>query len=628
MTSILLERLVDPATAVASVLLDAEHTPLLVRLAKQQPEKVLSASLSVINDAEAPRASILLHLEYLAKVYLSALPDRHMKVVEQAIWPKILATKANVKVWKGVWTLLKENSSAFPLLATCAQTVNIDAEKEDLPSVNEQLASKIAESIQASDAGIKNFLLESIKVSDSSEAASSILAALVLAKLVTTSRDAQLITAVLAATGGASNVAQVTATLPSPATVTAIFAKPASSKTQTSVLAELRYTALLSISAPRDGAWSWLSPAAQMSSEVQIFRTLALEAYQLAHTAGTGPAAATAILTALFTRAVKDDALAFFMSVYSSAHLPLSLRLIAMKDALAFLEANEQAVAIKSGHNDLQAVLPGLLVTLSASEKEVRLAAFPILEHVARMAKKAPSDQRIYGFDSMYGSASGKPVLLLAAHAAVADATIHLAASLQYLQVEHVHQLTRVLLDGKTELLLDGSGALRLLLSTKLDEPGVSKKKSLSHAVLGYIASHAIAWHNTLARTALLASVRDITDSSKAELYTPLLASAQEEGTVPQVVLDEYAILLAEAFGTLPKAGLSEDILAAFLNALQSRNTDRLGAAIRKQARERIRLNLFAAVSPAQRLLVLEILVTLLLSPVPVSGHPLVDAEC
>lgn len=181
-----------------------------------------------------------------------------------------------------------------------------------------------------------------------------------------------------------------------------------------------------------------------------------------------------------------------------------------------------------------------------------------------------------------------------------------------------MYKLSRVLLDGKTELLLDGPGALRLLLSTKLDEPGVSKKKSLSHAVLCYIASHAVAWSDVLARTALLASVRDIPDSGRTDLYKPLL-KAEEQANVPQNVLDEYAILVAEAFSTLPKAGLQEDTLAAFLDTLQSRQTDNLAVALRKQARERVRLTLFKAFSPAQRLVLLERLVALLLSPVPVS---------
>ena len=181
-----------------------------------------------------------------------------------------------------------------------------------------------------------------------------------------------------------------------------------------------------------------------------------------------------------------------------------------------------------------------------------------------------------------------------------------------------MYKLCRILLDGKTEVLLDGPGALRLLLSTKLDEPGVSKKKSLSHAVLCYIASHAIAWSDVSARTALLASVRDIPDSGKVDLYKPLL-KAEEQANVPQTVLDEYAILVAEAFSTLPKAGLQEDTLTAFLAALQSKQTDRLAVALRKQARERVRLTLFKAVSPAQRLVLLERLVALLLSHVPVS---------
>ena len=232
--SILLERLADPATAVASVLLSPEHAGVMTRLAKQAPGKVFAASLSVLNEPETPRATILLHLSFLMNGYLQAVPERRTQVLQGAVWPKLLATKANAKLWKGVWNLVKDNEETFPLLQGCVGVLNVDAEKEDLPAQNEQLAAKIAENAAAADS---DFLIGLLAGTSSST--SRILAALVLAKIAAGKGDAQIIARVLAVTASTSNLAQVTQSLPSPAATAAIFAKPTSSRTLNMVLGEL-----------------------------------------------------------------------------------------------------------------------------------------------------------------------------------------------------------------------------------------------------------------------------------------------------------------------------------------------------------------------------------------------------
>lgn len=602
LTAILLDRMADPAVAVANVLLSAAHTGILSRLATQAPMKALAASLSVINDAETPRATILLHIEYLIKNFLAAVPDRRAEVLQKAIWPRLLATKASAKLWRGVWTLLKDNVGAFPVLGGCSELVNVDADKEDLPTVNEQLAARIALNVQAgTHVDFTGFLLASAASSAPVAATSTLLSALVLAKLCASSSSPVLIVRILASSSSTLSAA-TSATGAPEAPLSAIYSKPTSSKTRSQSLAYLRYTALLSISSPANGAkWCWLASMSGLSDELRAFKDLAYEAYQLAHTSGTPAATATAILTALFTKAVQEDALAFLASVFTSTVQSISLRKVALKDALAFLQANEEAVAAGSGagSTDLQCLLPSVLVALSAPEKEIRQAAIALLEHISRIARKGTSaaEQRIYGFDTFYGPS---------------------ADNLQYLQADQVQKVCGALLDGRTELLLDGTGALQLLLS-QLDEAGASKKKSLSHPVLCFVASHALAWSDVTVRTALLSAVRDIQDSSKIELYAAILGNSLAEPVeVTQSVAEEYAILTVEAYSTLPKSGLEKDTLDKYRTALQSRSTSRLAAALRAQARERLRLTLFKAVTAPQRLLLLECLVSLLLTPVQV----------
>jgi hypothetical protein len=127
---------------------------------------------------------------------------------------------------------------------------------------------------------------------------------------------------------------------------------------------------------------------------------------------------------------------------------------------------------------------------------------------------------------------------------------------------------------------MDGS-YLDQLHQTKLtDSTQVSRKKSLSRAVVSYLISHADIWTDLSARAVLLRLADSIHDDTKVTLIRPQVLQALQS-TSPVVEqslttdIDQYTSSLIRSYDTLPKGGLSEEDLALFLQILKNRSSDR-----------------------------------------------------
>jgi hypothetical protein len=411
----LLARFSDDSPAVAEVLFDHTHETTLRKLVKGSHQAVYEASLKMINGSEVARTTVLAHMRFLLKEFISSVPqasstDYKLQILQEAVWPKLLFTKSQLKTAQGVWALLAELETEWPVFSGCSRLPE-DNGLESASTFNRALAKQLCHNISRSGSGdLEDFILRDCRCEGSSAAISRILSSMIVLELLqkgSTRASLQVLSMQSHSTAPLDVQLAKGDTLPSPDTLSRIYSKPSSANTLLKLGSEMLFGALLSVESPAESRWCWLEAKHTLSQPTAAYRSLAIQAYTLAHDKSIPSSIVTKVLASLFKKAIREEALAFLASIFAVNSSPATLRLIALRDTAVFLDACSEEEATAS--NDFQLVLPSIIVALSAQEKEIRQAAIRIVEKIYALAKSA-KEQRTYGFDAYYGTRSSKPV--------------------------------------------------------------------------------------------------------------------------------------------------------------------------------------------------------------------------
>ncbi|BGP27409.1 U3 small nucleolar RNA-associated protein 10 [Rhodotorula toruloides] len=605
----LMARLAEPEVDVAKVLFADEALKVLEgTLEAEEVVEVLKTSIASAKKEEY----LAVVLPYIAGRLIQRHPALGDKLVKEVFWPRLLATKADVRLRLAFYASIKGSQlekahhwfkGIGAVLPTTADAVTVET--------NDKLVEVIAKNMAAGTAGqveaAIDFLVEQVESGNGPAALLAYLVALRFAGKVEKSRRVGLVKSLFSAlkvsqTGLDALVAaqpNKTDALLQPdnsgvvasGVQQALFVHPGTEKTAQQVKAALLVGSIKAIHPLADASWSWLSASPAPDSPEAVYRALCHSVYRLAH-AHTGlpasTALSTALLEALFTSLVIDDALAFLASVFTSiSHdVTLDLRLAALRDATIFIEVLAAATASPKGKVvDWQVIVPSLVAALADDDKRVRTAALRALDKVretlapAVVGKKEAKVGTVYGRDKMYGS----------------KAT---ASALKYLDLGDLLGYLNKLLASRTELTLSPTH-LAVFHSSLLDVPGpndspakaTKRKSSLSFRIAIYLVSHAQAWKASLvARVRLLAALEGVKDKDKSAALLALVREAVADKVElkgePDLV-QEYARLVLQPFDGAQRKWLESEESAAvqtLVQAIETQEVAGLRAALRKEA--------------------------------------------
>lgn len=413
----IVDRLRDHSVAVTAALFSQDGRQTLHKVAVQAPEAVYDACLYVISSSEAPRSSILARMAFLSNDFLllhtaAGVSDWRHQILYEVIWPRIMATKANYKLWTGVWDILDECYCNFPLLAGC-EGIPRGKGLEAARSFNDALTSQIAANIQQDETDAQDRVQQTVldHLQDISEVAMSarILSGLLAERLVRVRPSVQFVHSILKLEYAGHHIVENLDDTSESQSMThildAAYSKSASGNTLTKLLTTLTSIAIVSLSIPPKQRCVWLANRRYDTPDQAISRAAALAVYHKLHQVGLSKKVTTAAWQNFIQRVVRSDSLAFFASIFTTEQAPLTLRLEALKDTLAYLEASRSAEGAKRD-NDYQTILPFVLLALTSDDRSIREGALEIVHGIlqsAKQVKQSQSAQRIYAFDGIYG---------------------------------------------------------------------------------------------------------------------------------------------------------------------------------------------------------------------------------
>lgn len=131
---------------------------------------------------------------------------------------------------------------------------------------------------------------------------------------------------------------------------------------------------------------------------VQLTRSL----YALGNSTASLPVVSAHIIRTLVS-SLGDDVLKFLTGIWLDDTSADTTRYAALRHAAAYLEAHFSTQRFV----DFQVIVPALLVAMSDGDRRVRDAAVEVVTVLLRLSQ-AQKPVSVYGFDVIYGSASGK----------------------------------------------------------------------------------------------------------------------------------------------------------------------------------------------------------------------------
>ncbi|PKI82871.1 Utp10p [Malassezia vespertilionis] len=349
------------------------------------------------------------------------------------------------------------------------------------------------------------------------------------------------------------------------------------------------YSAVLEQVPLEDSASLFIAVQQRASANAQLL----LHLYRALHAPGAGTAAGQILAPALFAR-LGAHAIAFLAGVYastSSAEPPhpattldevtraltqpyvslpdVPLRLLALRHATHLLHA----AAARCVAWDLQTLFPTLVLTLQDATPVLRDAGAALLRAWHAMHQAAPLPAAVYGYDTVYGTAS---------------------AALQYVDaptfMEYVARLA-----ADAEAFVNDAAALAAAHTAML--AGTKKDAVLFRSkIVCYLLSHAVSWDALDARLALLGAVQHVHAAEKMSTVLPLLEALKTEGHA-----DAPGAYLDLLFGVYDASSVAYVGDAAWRLLLDALRADAHKSGMQHAALHALRTGFFAALPPAKR---------------------------
>ncbi|KAI5990429.1 hypothetical protein EDD15DRAFT_2388798 [Pisolithus albus] len=537
--SALLGRIYDPHYSVLQALYASPDLFLSTVTLSTTPKKLLDAIISQLLPTPPARSILHAHVEFLAGPFVKAHPELLAEVQQDALFPFLLASKAKFRTSCGVWgpsisqevwnqvSLLEEGCAKedteefvekiceanFGVVGLIAANI---LDSSDLEKDTEHLLSKMEDTMPHGRALAYLICRELLQISF----AIRVLRALRLNTLDDTD-DALTESSLQEAQDGRRIIAKATI-------------KPGGHGTNLALQASI-LAVVPGLSPPQNFSGNWIlalpshvSPGLE-GDKSQQYVFLMHSLYALACSSATAPTSLSALLLRTLFLNLRENSLAFLLGILLSAWPSMDgVRTHAVLHALAFLRGH-----VETGV-DFQTVLPSLLAVLMDHRTDKRDRAL-VLEVISLLS--SPVEKKyIYGMDTIYGQASSE---------------------LQYLDTKDLTTYVKAMLQFREQVVQDAT-FIRVFHHRHLQGSSTKYRRRVSCFLLSHVIVHPIPF----ARVALLHSLEDVSDNTKAFMLVPAVKSLTgDPTTVSQVfgsLFDEYTSLVVDGFLTVTPANLSE----------------------------------------------------------------------
>ncbi|KAL4062956.1 hypothetical protein V8B97DRAFT_2026593 [Scleroderma yunnanense] len=560
--SALLGRVYDPHQGVLQALYASSDLFLSTVIPQTSPQRLLDTVVSQLQPTPPARALLSAHVAFLVGPFSKAHPELRDAVQQKAIFPFLLASKSKFRTSRSVWEAIKESgefqsgwlkgcvevwdeASLFRKGRSDSEKENTEENAEKVCQANLGVTDAIAENILASDDPRRDIHLLLSKLHDPMPHGRA-LAYLVCRRL-------------LARRSGDQKIALASQILCAMRlrTLDGTDAGPAESNMQealdehhvamkatikpggrgTTYDMQVSIVALIpALPAPQNFSGSWMTvlphDVFSDSNEIdmnQQYVGLMQSVYVLACSSATQPTPlSTSLLRTLFLN-LRESTLAFLLGVLlSTSPATDQVRTHALLHSLAFLRGHSETGV------DFQTVLPSLIAVLldDRTDKRDRALVFECISLLSAATEK----KHVYGLDTVYGQAS---------------------SNLQYLDTKDLVTYVKAIVESRDHLIQDASYIT--VFHHRHFEGSTAKYK---RRALCFLLSHVITHPFPFARIALLHSVEDVSDNTKARMLIPVLKSlTQDSASVLRMfgsLFDEYTSLVLTAFLAITPASLSD----------------------------------------------------------------------
>ncbi|KAH6904492.1 hypothetical protein BKA70DRAFT_1373519 [Coprinopsis sp. MPI-PUGE-AT-0042] len=465
--------------------------------------------------AKPKRAVLRLHIAFLTNYILpqldAALTDA---VFERIYMPFLLFSKPRQHTAELIWDFIadKEKIASFDLLkgtaSLWAKAKASERTPENMATLNVAITSRIAENVMRSNDFSNHLTAFAGKLSDENPWKRSLAFLTLHSLLVQLSGSHQLQAGkvvldalaldTLPALDDISEDQSLDQVLSPEAVGKLVVAKP-NSKTTLSWLQLSLLKAVAKIPKPTSRSIDWFRPISDASTDpYDCYAGSVRRLYVLvARALGSSPVMSMGVLQVIFGT-LGDDALVFLSGIWT-AQVAGPLQTLSLIHASAVLEAHAQ----EQDETDFQTILPMLLIALQNADAQSRAAC---LECITRLRIIADGElKQVYKFDVVYGPQD---------------------QDLQYLDADDLKRYLDALLDHKDHFQGD-PGYLGLFHGQYLIKNSGDRKRDTEYRkrVLSCLLSHVNTVSSPAIQSALLGSVRLVSDRSKLQLLLPAIQS-------------------------------------------------------------------------------------------------------
>ncbi|KAI6126293.1 hypothetical protein EDD16DRAFT_1553513 [Pisolithus croceorrhizus] len=557
--SALLGRMYDPHHDVLQALYASPDLFLSTVTLSTTPQKLLDAILSQLLPAPPTRSILHAHAKFLAGPFVKAYPELLDTVQQDALFPFLLASKAKFRTSYGVWAAINKSGgfqtgwlkgcvevwNRVSLLEEGCEKEDTEASLEKICEANVAVVGTIAENILASTNLEKDTEHLLSKMEDTMPHGRALAYLVCRELLVRTSGDRQITLAIrILRAMRLSTLDDPDDALKEPSLkeaqdgrqiVAKATIKPGGRGTNLALQASI-LTLVPGLSPPQNFSGSWIlvlpsnvSPDVDGGDSDQQYVFLMHSLYVLACSSANAPTSLSALLLRTLFLNLKENSLAFLLGILFSTWPAMDgVRTHAVLHVLAFLRGH-----IGTGV-DFQTVLPSLLSVLMDHRTDKRDRAL-VLESISLLSSSVEK-KYIYGMDTIYGRASSE---------------------LQYLDTKDLTTYVKAMIAFREQVIQDAN-FIKVFHHRHLQGSSAKYRRRVSC----YLLSHVIAHPIPCARVALLHSLEDVSDNTKAFMLVPAVKMlTQDPASVSQSfgsLFDEYISLVMAGFLTVTSANLNE----------------------------------------------------------------------
>lgn len=190
--------------------------------------------------------------------------------------------------------------------------------------------------------------------------------------------------------------------------------------------------------------------------------------------------------------------------------------------------------------------------------------------------------------------------------------TSSIADALQYLNWQQYRALLQVIVREEASLLIDGTYVQQALFKAVQDQEH-ERTPLTRQNLLGFVISHAEAWHSIPARIGLFSTVQRLVEEKRTTLFQPFVTECTEKRSTfssePEKEGTEYWKFVLKG---LKARSLSDDAMQLAKQVLNTTGQETLEIALRAEFRRAIQSWMLPAANSAQRLVLYETILSLI----------------